>query len=75
MKTLKPILSQYKEKEGRWRKNSGEFHLYFFSFDLHFNLVSSIIALVPNDVELGYVAAKMIDCYRFICHFAVPQKR
>ena len=39
------------------------------------NLVSSIIALVPNDVKLGYVAAKMTDCYWFISHFAVPQKR
>ena len=29
VKTLRPILPQYKEKEGRRRKNRGGFHLYF----------------------------------------------
>ena len=44
--------------------NYGGFHLYLFPYDFNYKLVSSIIPLVPNAVEL--------ECYKFSCHFSRP---
>ena len=44
-------------------------HFISFPFHLHFNLASSIIALVPNAFELEW------QLNQFKCHFPEPQKR
>ena len=59
----------YKDSNECWCIISTPFHFHFL-VHLHFNLVSSHLAIFSTRMAIGMIY-QMIECYLFSCQFAV----